>query len=112
MPRSIASSDRNESQLNARADDAYTTSVVTDRSQTFIDWDVQMSPVVIGVGTGIDHHVSSEYSVSNSINVGGGRGGTVIKDKLGASIGIDYTRTWSTQTAINVKEMLRMDGPE
>lgn len=103
IPRSIANSGRNEFHLNARADCAYTTAVVTDRSQTFIDWDVQMSPVVIGTGTGIDVYVSSGYSVSNSINVSGGLDWKAIKDKLGVSLGIDYTRTWSTQTVINIK---------
>lgn len=102
-PRRIANSGRNESHLNARADCGLTTAVVTDSSQTFIDWDVQMSPVVIGTGNGIDVYVSSGYSVSNGVSVSGGLDWTAIKDKLGVSLGIDYTRTWTTQTVINIK---------
>lgn len=79
----------------------YTTA---DSESTFVDWDVQMSPVVIGTGTnGIDVYVSSGYSVSNAITVSGGADWTVVKDKLGLSFGIDYTRTWTTQTVINIK---------
>lgn len=55
-----------------------------------------MSPIVIGIGISIDVYFSSGYNVSNSINVSDGLDGTVIKDKLGVSIGADYTRTWST----------------
>lgn len=101
--RSVSNSGRNESDLNARADCGYTTAVVTDRSQTFIDWDVQMSPVVIGTGNGMDVYVSSGYSVSNGISVSAGLDGTAIKDKLGLSLDIDYSRTWTTQTVINIK---------
>lgn len=92
----------NRTRLNAR-DDCHTTAVVTDRTQTFIDWDVQMSPVVIGTGSGIDVYVSSGYSVSNSVSVSAGLDWTLIKDKIGISAGIDYTRTWTTQTVINIK---------
>lgn len=92
----------NRTRLNAR-DDCHTTAVVTDKTQTFIDWDVQMSPVVIGTGSGIDVFVSSGYSVSNGVSVSAGLDWTVIKDKLGLSAGIDYTRTWTTQTVINIK---------
>jgi hypothetical protein len=102
-PQSISTSGRNESRLNTRADCGYTTAVVTDRSQTFIDWDVQMSPVVIGTGNGMDVYVSSGYSVSNGISVSAGLDWTAIKDKLGLSVGIDYSRTWTTQTVINIK---------
>jgi hypothetical protein len=62
-----------------------------------------MSPVVIGTGTGIDVYVSQGYSVSNSINVGGSADWGVVKDKLKLSLGVDYTRTWTTQTVINIK---------
>ncbi|KAJ5523816.1 hypothetical protein N7494_010466 [Penicillium frequentans] len=101
--RSIAHSGYNKTHLRARADCSYTTAVVTDRSETFIDWDVQMSPVVIGTGNGIDVYVSSGFAVSNSIGVSAGIDWKVIKDKLGVSLGIDYSHTWTTQTVINIK---------
>lgn len=87
-----------------REECGYTNAVVADSTSTFVDWDLQMSPVVIGTGTnGIDVYVSSGYSVSNAITVSGSADWTVIKDKLGLSLGIDYTRTWTTQTVINIK---------
>lgn len=93
---------RDETGLHARQCE-YQTAVITDRTQTFVDWDVQMSPVVIGTGSGIDVYVSQGYSVSNSVSVSAGLDLKFIKDKLGGSLGIDYSRTWSTQTAINIK---------
>jgi hypothetical protein len=80
-----------------------TTALITDKTQTFVDWDVQMSPVVIGTGNGIDVSVSSGYSVSNGITVSAGLDLSLIKEKLGASAGIDYSRTWTTQTVVTVK---------
>jgi hypothetical protein len=62
-----------------------------------------MSPVVIGTGNGMDVSVSSGYTVGNSISVSAGLDLSLIKDKLGSSVGIDYTRTWSTQTVVTVK---------
>ncbi|KAF7169309.1 hypothetical protein CNMCM6106_004221 [Aspergillus hiratsukae] len=88
----------NETSLHSR-DCGATTAMVTDTTQTFIDWDVQMSPVVIGTGNGLTVFVSAGYSASNSISVSAGVDWTVAKDILGLSTGIDYTRTWATQTA-------------
>lgn len=90
--------------IHARDDCGYTTAVITDKTQTFVDWDVQMSPVVIGTGTtGMDVSVMSGYTVSNSVSVSAGLDLNFIKDKLGGSVGIDYSRTWTTQTAVTVK---------
>ncbi|RSL68428.1 hypothetical protein CEP54_002797 [Fusarium duplospermum] len=79
-----------------------TTAVITDRSETFVDWDVQMSPVIIGTGDGITVSVTSGYSVSNSVSVSGGADWTVVKDKLGLSFGVDYSRTWTSSASINI----------
>ncbi|KAJ5742749.1 uncharacterized protein N7511_011150 [Penicillium nucicola] len=91
------------SKLHTRDSCDLITAVITDRTQTFVDWDVQMSPVVIGTGNGMDVSVSSGYTVGNSISVSVGLDLNLIKEKLGGSAGIDYTRTWSTQTVITVK---------
>ena len=101
--RTPSDNGRNKTHLNVRVDCGYTTAVVTDRSQTFIDWDMQMYPVVIGTGNGIDVYVSSGYRVGNSISVSAGLDWTAIKYKLGVSLGIDYSRTWTTQPVINIK---------
>ncbi|KAJ4208583.1 hypothetical protein NW767_001691 [Fusarium falciforme] len=91
----------NDSSLSKRQCDL-TTAVVTDRSETFVDWDVQMSPVIIGTGDGITVSVTSGYSVSNSVSVSGGADWTVVKDKLGLSFGVDYSRTWTSSASINI----------
>lgn len=62
-----------------------------------------MSPVVIGVGSGIDVYVSQGHSVAKSISVGGGAEIGPIKKALSLTVGVDYTETWTTQTAINIK---------
>lgn len=94
---------QNTSRIQYRDSCDLTTAVITDTTQTFVDWDVQMSPVVIGTGSGIDVSVSSGYSVSNGISVSAGLDLSLVKDKLGSSVGIDYTRTWTTQTVVTVK---------
>ncbi|KAM0327192.1 hypothetical protein ACHAQA_006325 [Verticillium albo-atrum] len=88
---------------------ASTTSFVTDRTQRFIDWDVQMSPVVLGVGNGLTVAVASSYSVSNSVAVSAGLDIKFIKDRLGGSLGINYSRTWTTQASITLSGVVR-DG--
>ncbi|KAH6688432.1 hypothetical protein F5X68DRAFT_275323 [Plectosphaerella plurivora] len=81
-----------------------TTSYVTDTTQRFVDWDVQMSPVVIGAGrNGIDVSVASSFSVANSVTASAGLDIKAIKDRLGASFGVSYSRTWTTQATITVR---------
>ncbi|TDZ54346.1 hypothetical protein CTRI78_v006397 [Colletotrichum trifolii] len=71
--------------------------IVVDRTQRFVDWDVQMSPVVIGAGSkGIDVTISRSYSIANAVSVSAGLDLKLIKERLGASLGISYTRTWTT----------------
>ncbi|OLN86550.1 hypothetical protein CCHL11_08524 [Colletotrichum chlorophyti] len=70
---------------------------VVDRTERFVDWDVQMSPVVIGAGSkGIDITISKSYSVANTVQVSAGIDVTLIKDRLKNSFGINYSRTWTT----------------
>ncbi|KAF9767902.1 hypothetical protein IL306_014871, partial [Fusarium sp. DS 682] len=89
--------------LEERASCDATTSYVTDTCQRFVDWDVQMSPVVIGAGrNGIDVSVASDFSVSNSVSISAGLNWKAVKDRLGASFGIDYSRTWTTRATITV----------
>lgn len=93
-----------EASLQARDDDDCTDMVVvTDRSERFVDWDVQMSPVIIGAGTGIDLFVANSYSVSNTVTVSAGIDYKIVKDILGVSFRIDYSYTWTTQTTIQTK---------
>ncbi|KAF4440785.1 hypothetical protein F53441_12193 [Fusarium austroafricanum] len=90
--------------LEERQSCGHTTSYVTDRTQRFVDWDVQMSPVVIGAGrNGIDVTVASSYSISNGVSVSAGLDVTAVKDRLGASFGINYSRIWTTQATVTVR---------
>ncbi|KAF6841067.1 hypothetical protein CMUS01_03666 [Colletotrichum musicola] len=79
-------------------------STVIDRSERFVDWDVQMSPVVIGAGkNGIDITISKSYSIANSVSVSGGLDFGLIKDRLKASVGVDFSRTWTTQAGVLIR---------
>ncbi|KAH7152243.1 hypothetical protein B0J13DRAFT_594186 [Dactylonectria estremocensis] len=89
--------------LDKRASCAYTTALIVDTTQNFVDWDVQMSPVVIASVGAMDVYVSSGYSVSNSVTVSGSAELGFVKDRLSTTFGVSYTRTWTTQTVINIK---------
>ncbi|KAJ0163071.1 hypothetical protein CTA2_3560 [Colletotrichum tanaceti] len=70
---------------------------VVDRTERFVDWDVQMSPVVIGAGSkGIDITISKSYAIANTVQVSAGIDLTFVKDRLKSSLGINYSRTWTT----------------
>ncbi|KAF6822944.1 hypothetical protein CPLU01_11697 [Colletotrichum plurivorum] len=91
-------------ELHERQSCGNTFSVVTDKEERFVDWDVQMAPVVIGQGSkGIDVSVASSYSVSNSVSASAGVDVNAIKERLGVSLGIDYSRTWTTQATVTVR---------
>ncbi|KAH7246683.1 hypothetical protein BKA59DRAFT_528638 [Fusarium tricinctum] len=99
----VGSPRSDNSSLSQRDECDLTTAVITDRSETFVDWDVQMSPVIIGTGSkGITVTVTSGFSVANSVSVSASGDWTAVKDKLGLSFGIDYTRTWTSSAAINI----------
>lgn len=85
-----------------------TFSLVTDKTETFVDWDVQMSPVTCAVGD-MDITVSSGYSISNTVGGSAGVDLKFVKDRLGGSLGVDYSRTWTTSTAILQKGTVK-DG--
>ncbi|KXH40619.1 hypothetical protein CSAL01_10538 [Colletotrichum salicis] len=93
--------------VHEKRDCAYTTSTIIDKTERFVDWDVQMSPVVIGPRGGMDLTVSKSYSVANSVSLSAGLSLTGTKNMIadaisrgsGAaapSIGISLTRTWTT----------------
>ncbi|KAL0941363.1 uncharacterized protein CTRU02_204126 [Colletotrichum truncatum] len=71
--------------------------IIIDRTLRFVDWDVQMSPVVIGTGSrGMDITISKSYSIANQVTVSAGLDVTPIKDRLKLGFGIDFSRTWTT----------------
>ncbi|KAI1852799.1 hypothetical protein JX265_003283 [Neoarthrinium moseri] len=84
-----------------------TTSFVTDKTERFVDWDVQMSPVVLGAGSGVDVTVSSGWSVSNSVSASAGLDIKFVKDRLGSTLGVDFSRTWTTTTSLMYKTTIK-----
>lgn len=77
------------------------TAVVVERTETFIDWDVQMSPVVCAVGE-MTISVTEGWTVSNGITVSAGVSGKLVGDKLSGSLGINYSKTWTTSASVAV----------
>ncbi|KAL6921223.1 hypothetical protein FSST1_005249 [Fusarium sambucinum] len=82
--------------------------ITTDKTETFVDWDVQMSPVVCAVGD-MDISVSSGFNVANTVGGSAGADLKFVKDRLGASLGIDYSKTWTTLTSVVTKGTIK-DG--
>ncbi|KAG9855166.1 hypothetical protein KCU98_g2347, partial [Aureobasidium melanogenum] len=90
----------------ASCDSTY--AIITDTTQRFVDWDVQMSPVVCAVGD-MDINVMKGYMVANSVTVSGGGSPTLIADRLTAQFGVSFSRTWTTQDSITTKGTVK-DG--
>ncbi|EHA56375.1 hypothetical protein MCOR02_004891 [Pyricularia oryzae] len=94
---------RNGTSLDKR-DCSNDISYTVDTKQRFVDWDVQMSPVIIGAGNhGIDITISKSWTVSNGITVSGGFDPSSLYSKLGASFGVDYSRVWTTSQGYLVR---------
>ncbi|GJC80686.1 hypothetical protein ColLi_03524 [Colletotrichum liriopes] len=87
----------------------HTTSVVTDTTQKFLDWDVQMGPVVRGAGEGVNSFIASGWSVANSVTGSVGVDISFIKSYLGPSLGVDYSKTWTTTTTDQYSTLVK-DG--
>ncbi|EJT70780.1 hypothetical protein GGTG_11803 [Gaeumannomyces tritici R3-111a-1] len=88
----------NLTKLEARqASCQHTVSIIQDKKQRFTDWDVQMSSVVIGAGrSGIQFTVDNGWSVSNAVTVSAGLDLGVVKERVGATLGINYSKTWTS----------------
>ncbi|KAJ5592387.1 hypothetical protein N7537_009291 [Penicillium hordei] len=69
------------SEIDSRAEFDFTTVLIMDNTQTFLDWD----------------------TITNSVSVSVGLDLKFIKGKLGGSTGINSARTWTTQTVVTVK---------
>ncbi|WYZ42081.1 hypothetical protein EsH8_V_000976 [Colletotrichum jinshuiense] len=91
-----------ESKLGRRVRCATTASYAVDASKTqsFVDWDMQMSYVACSTTIEQTIAVSQGFSIANSVSIsGGGDSGTLMK-YLGLNFGVDYTRTWTTTTTM------------
>jgi hypothetical protein len=85
---------------------AWTRSVITDKTETFVDWDVQMSPVVCSRTGDTDITVTSGYSVANTVGGSAGIDIKLIKDVLGTNFGINYSRSYTSSTLIAHKSTI------
>ncbi|KAF9699529.1 hypothetical protein EKO04_002488 [Ascochyta lentis] len=85
----------------AKRQDCINRALVTDKTQNFVDWDVQMSPVICANGP-MTVSVTDGYSVANSITVSAGMDYTWIADKLKSNFGVNFQRTWTTTATVAV----------
>ncbi|KAF4989466.1 hypothetical protein FDECE_14706 [Fusarium decemcellulare] len=71
------------------------TEVQVTSDKEFLNWDVAISPVISSTGGKATVSVSSGYSISNSVSVGGSYG-VSIESILSLSLTVDYTESWSS----------------
>ncbi|CAH0047370.1 unnamed protein product [Clonostachys solani] len=83
--------------------------IITDKTETFIDWDVQMSPVLCAAAGDMDITVMDGYSIANAVTTSVGIDQTLIEDILKVSFRIDYTETWTTSASTLTKGTVK-DG--
>ncbi|CAG9942830.1 unnamed protein product [Clonostachys rosea f. rosea IK726] len=83
--------------------------IITDKTETFIDWDVQMSPVLCAAAGDMDITVTDGYSISNAVTTSVGIDQTLIEDILKVSFRVDYTETWTTTASTLTKGTVK-DG--
>ncbi|KAF4809890.1 hypothetical protein CGCSCA5_v011086 [Colletotrichum siamense] len=75
--------------------------ILTD--DTFLNWDVPMSPVVNSVGNDVAVSVDKGYSLANSVGVTAGLSYTIPKIALGVSLSVSYTKTWTSTESQNLR---------
>ncbi|KAK2067300.1 hypothetical protein P8C59_001054 [Phyllachora maydis] len=79
------------------------TNVVIDKTETIVDWDVQMSVVFHSVSDRVNVlSVTDGWTVSNTINVGGALDWTWVEDVLHAIVHVDYSYSWATSTTMTI----------
>ncbi|OLN97792.1 hypothetical protein CCHL11_02516 [Colletotrichum chlorophyti] len=66
----------------------------TTSTADFLDWDVQISPVVGAQQAPVTLTVSRGYSIANTIQIGGNIG--LSYKYISGQIGVDVSRTWTT----------------
>lgn len=74
--------------------------IVVDKTEDFVDWDVQMSPVTCASQVNMTIAITSGYTVTNTVGVSAGLDIGLVKDLLKTSIGINYSRSWTSGTMI------------
>lgn len=95
---SVFGVDDTEATTLARRGCEESTEIQVLSDETFLNWDVAISPVVSSQGGSGTVSVSAGYSISNSVSVGISQSLTVVKDLLSQSFSFTYTDTWTTTT--------------
>lgn len=86
-----------------------TTARRVTKTETFLDWDIQMSNVACAHGSSFTLDVGLGRSITNTISVSGGVDPTVIKDWLKIGFNVDYSRSW-TYSASNLNRATILAG--
>ncbi|KAF6801190.1 hypothetical protein CSOJ01_11920 [Colletotrichum sojae] len=88
------------SSLEARDCDGRNVEYEITSQQNFLDWDVQISPVIGAQQAPVTIAVARGYSVANSISIGETAG--ISAEGLSVSLSIDYTTTWTTSDTTTI----------
>jgi len=91
-----------QSALEARGGCVSRTNTVTDTTQHFVGWDVQMSPIVYASGPRTTITVTQGYSISNAVTVGVAGDNPIVKEGLKAAFKVDYQRTWTSSYSASI----------
>lgn len=86
-----------------------TQSTKITKTETFLDWDIQMSNVVCARSTDFVIDVSAGWSVANSITVSGSLTPYFASSFLYGAVGVDFGRTW-TSSATNLNRATILAG--
>ncbi|RYP58760.1 hypothetical protein DL769_008818 [Monosporascus sp. CRB-8-3] len=67
--------------------------------ETFLNWDVPVSPVVSAAGGTSTVSLTQGYSISNTLSVGVGATLGLIEDILSLTFTVDYSQSWTTTSS-------------
>ncbi|RKF64497.1 putative celp0028 effector like protein [Erysiphe neolycopersici] len=75
--------------------------------ETFLNWDVPMSPVVLAPPNDtVAVNIDNGFSISEKLTVSGGDKIPIVKDFLLGALSIKYQRSWSTESSVKYFFML------
>ncbi|WPB04510.1 uncharacterized protein RHO25_009156 [Cercospora beticola] len=78
------------------------------KTETFVDWDIQMSNVACARQSAIDIFVQSGKSVTNTIAVSGSVAPASIVGYLALTFGVDYSRAWTSTSSNQNKATIQI----
>ncbi|KAF9871036.1 hypothetical protein CkaCkLH20_11453 [Colletotrichum karsti] len=75
---------------------AESTEVQVLSDESFLNWDVAMSPVLSSMGGSATVSVANGYSIANTYTVSSSISSTIAEIGLGVSLSVSYAETWTT----------------